>query len=113
MYFSDSVLRVGKHNHDPCENWPNKLSQVCYETDFVEKFVLPGQEVQFLWHVFPGASTTDRRKEIQKFSSAVEPENFRDRIICMSKFNDIERRRKEHKESCAKTVFFGFARVKH
>ena len=80
------------------------------ETDFVKKFDLSGQEVQFSWHVFPGASTTDLRKEIEKFLSAVEPENFRDRIIFMSKFNDIEYWRKEHKESCAQTVFLLCAR---
>ena len=50
-----------------------------------------GEVIEFEWTFFPGFSTLSSFQEIQKdlAEKNIEPENFQDRIIFMSMFNDI------------------------
>ena len=46
--------------------------------------------MEFEWNIFPGFSTLELVREVQKFMSNMgEPEQFQGRIIFMSMFNGI------------------------
>ena len=59
----------------------------------------------FEWKIFPGAKALNLLHEIQTDLQGkhVTPENFCDRIIFMSMFNDIVLEKKENEDSCALT----------
>ena len=61
-------------------------------------------QTEFDWKIFPGFTTLDILEEIQNYmqEQQCEPEQFTDRIIFMSMFNDIARREKENVEKCKK-----------
>ena len=51
---------------------------------------IDGEPMEFEWNIFPGFSTLELVREVQKFMSNMrEPEQFQGRIIFMSMFNDI------------------------
>ena len=62
---------------------------------------IDGAPIEFEWKIFTGFATLDILDEIQRFMNDLqcEPEHFNDRIIFMSKYNDIcmERTRKQKK----------------
>ena len=64
-----------------------------------------GEPIDFEWKIFPGATALDILHEIQADLQGkhVTPENFSDRIIFMSMFNDIELEGKDNEDSCALT----------
>ena len=46
--------------------------------------------MEFEWNIFPGFSTLELVREVQKFMSKMgDPEQFQGRIVFMSIFNDI------------------------
>ena len=53
---------------------------------------LDGEPIDFEWKKFQGFTTLTILREIQKdlARKKIEPDNFKDRIIIMSMFNDIE-----------------------
>ena len=57
------------------------------------------------WQIFQGATALDILHEIHADLQGkhVTPENFSDRKIFMSMFNDIELERKDNEHSCALT----------
>ena len=90
--FFDSVLCLGKMNENPTPNtvWERQLdwfkdSSQCRTLDTID-----GEPMEFEWNIFPGFSTLELVREVQKFMSKMgEPEQFQGRIIFMSMFNDI------------------------
>ena len=89
MAFSDSALCVGVSNPDlPITGQP-KMEDVWNEHGFVETINFAAREVQNIWHVFPGASTADIKKHIQKCLNGQKPQNY-EMIIFMSLLNDSE-----------------------
>ena len=52
---------------------------------------LAAREVQFIWHVFPGASPLEIKRHIREHLNVQNPGAFDERIMFMSRFNDIER----------------------
>ena len=78
--FSDSTLCVGVSNPDPSNNWSTK---------FVEQLNLTAPQVQFIWHVLPGASTVDTKEHSQNHLNGKNPNHFDERIIFMSMFNKV------------------------
>ena len=67
---------------------------------FFEQLNLVAREVQFIWHVLPGASTPDIRKYIRRCLNGQILEPFDERIIFMSMFNDIAWTKKGDTETC-------------
>ena len=52
-----------------------------------------GEPVVFEWKMFPGHTTTQLFQEVQTLMDdeiKVKPQNFQDRLIFMSIFNDID-----------------------
>ena len=101
--FSDSVLCLGKGESDPNFN-------CCLGTTvgMVQRFITiqntgqnrrrtDGIPVEY----FPGSTTLELVREVQKFMSQMgEPEQFTRRIIFMSMFNDIIWRKKDNETEC-------------
>ena len=77
-------------NPDPSNNQATTLEDVWSEHGFVVHFYSAAREVQFIWHVLPGASAFEIIQHIQKYLNKQNPESFDERIIFMSMFNDIE-----------------------
>ena len=90
--FSDSVLCLGKVTQNPTSStaWEQQLrwfkdSSQCRTLDTID-----GELMEFEWNIFPGFTTLELVREVQKFISKMgEPEQFQGRIIFMSMFNDI------------------------
>ena len=64
-----------------------------------------GEPTDFEWKIFPGAAALDILHEIQANLQGkhITTENFSDRIIFMSMFNDIVQDNKVNEDSCALT----------
>ena len=96
--YSDSVSCLGKM-HDPedaIKKWNDQVSTLKMCHTFRELQELDGEPIDFEWKIFPRATALDIIHKIQadlqgKHST---PENFSDRIIFMSMFNDIVLERK-------------------
>ena len=58
---------------------------------FKELNRMDGKPMDFEWKIFPGITTVGILNQFQKMMGELqcEPENFTDRIIFMSMFNDI------------------------
>ena len=66
---------------------------------------LVGEPIDFEWTSFPGASALDLLHAIQwdLEEKNTIPEDFSDRIILMSMFNDIDLDKKGYEDSCIPT----------
>ena len=58
--------------------------------------------IEFEWNILPGVTSLQILQKIQGDLQGrnIEPENFGDRIIFMSKFNDVDWTRKGYEEKC-------------
>ena len=57
--------------------------------------------MEFEWNIFPGSTTLELVREVQKFMGKMgEPEQFQGRIIFMSMFNDIIWGCKDNETEC-------------
>ena len=91
--FSDAVLKIGRQmlRSDPCEDWKYKLSDHWDGIELKEKFDSLCQKVRMIWHVYPGAKTTDLVRDITDVLNDTNPDKFYgEDIIFMSMFNDVE-----------------------
>ena len=60
-----------------------------------------GEPMEIEWNIFPGFSTLELVREVQKFMSNMgEPLQFQGRIIFMSMFNDIMWKSKDNEMEC-------------
>ena len=62
-----------------------------FDNYFSELNRIDGQPVEFEWKIFPRFTTVGILKKNERMMGEIqcEPENFTNRIIFMSKFNDI------------------------
>ena len=65
-------------------------------------FLIDGEPNELEWNIFPGRTSLEILRKIQKDlqEQSIEPENFEDRIICMSMFNDTDWTRRGNSEQC-------------
>ena len=63
---------------------------------------IDGKPMEFEWKIFPGFTTLGILEEIQKIMKDLqcEPEQFKDRIIFTSIYNDIVWREERSAEKC-------------
>ena len=101
----------------PCYAWRNARSRRCSKrwTDQVSTLKmcqtcrelqgLDGEPIDFEWKIFPRATALVILHEIQATLQGkhITPENFGDRIIFMSMFNDIILDKRGDEDSCALT----------
>ena len=90
--FSDSVLCLGRMGDDPNQSWRNKIKSYSETNFFSELNRIDGKTMEFEWMNLPGFKTAAILKEIQNKMGELQcdPADFKDRIIFMSMFNDIE-----------------------
>ena len=90
--FSDSVLSLGKMNPNPISKtiWERQLEWLKDSSQYRTLDTIDGEPMEFEWNIFPGFTTLELVREVQKLMSKMgEPEQFQGRIIFMSVFNDI------------------------
>ena len=100
--FSDSVLCVGKMGNDPSAAWKNKIEWYLENNHFKELNRIDGMQTEFGWKIFPVFTTLDILDEIQKIMEDIqcEPEQFNDRFMFMSMYNDVVWGEKGNTEKC-------------
>ena len=91
---ADSVLCVGWMEDGPRaaeRRWKGQVEDLRMYSSHQDAVGIHGEAIEFEWTFFPGFSTLSSFQEIQKdlAEKNIEPENFQDRIIFMSIFNDI------------------------
>ena len=89
--FSDSVPCVGKVGDEPIEVWKNKIRWYLENNHLKDLNRIDGKPTEFEWKIFTGFTTLDFLEKIQDLmeDQKCEPEQFNDRIILMSMYNDI------------------------
>ena len=66
------------------------------ETNYFSELTrIDGKPIEFEWKIFPGFTTAKMMDELQ-----CDPADFKDRIIFMSMFNDIEWEARGNEELC-------------
>ena len=101
--FSDSVLCLGKVNQNPTSNtvWEEQLGWFKDSPPYRTLDTIDGEPMEFEWNIFPGFTTLELVREVQKFVSKMgEPEQFQGRIIFMSMFNDITWGSEDNEQEC-------------
>ena len=101
--FSDSVLCLGEMNQNPTSNtvWVRQLGWFKDSSQYRALDTIDGEPLEFECNIFPGFSTLELVREVQKFMSKMgEPEQFQGRIIFMSLFNDIIWGYKDNETEC-------------
>ena len=102
--FSDSVLCLGKTNENPQSNyaWEDRLTWFKSSSEYRALDTIDSEPMEFEWNIFPGFTTLQLVREVQKFLStmSIQPEDFTGRIIFMSMFNDISWGSKENEKGC-------------
>ena len=91
--FSDSELCLGKMNQNPTSKtvWEQQLDWFKGSSQYRTLDTIDGEPMEFEWNIFPGLTTLELVREVQKFRSIMgEPEQFQGRMIFMSMFNDIK-----------------------
>ena len=100
--FADSVLCLGSMRDEPIEAWKNKIKWYLENYYLKDLNRIDGESMEFEWKIFPGFTTLDILEEIPKFMKDLqcEPEQFKDRIIFMSMYNDIVWGEQGNTEKC-------------
>ena len=89
--FSDSVLCFGKENPTSNTAWEQQLDWFKDSSQYRKLDTNDREPMEFEWNMFPGFTTLQLVREVQKFMSKMgdPPEQCKGRIIFMSMFNDI------------------------
>ena len=92
--YSDSFLFVGKMNDskDAITRWEGQVEEFKMYPSYKELSGIDGEAIEFDWNIFSGLSSLQILQEIQQDldRKIIQPEEFTDRIIFMSMFNDID-----------------------
>ena len=87
---------------DHIEPWKSKIKWYSENKHFKDMNRIDGMPTEFEWKIFPRTTTLDLLEKIQSLMTDLqcEPENFKNRIVFMSMYNDIEWTAKGNKEQC-------------
>ena len=92
--YADSVLYVGqvKEISGATERWKGQAEGLKKYSSYQDAVGVDGEPIEFEWKNFSGFSSLSILREIQKDleTKNIKPEDFKDWIIFMSMFNDIE-----------------------
>ena len=102
--YPDSMLCLGglDTHDDAIRRWKDHMSTLKMCSTFRELQGMDGEPIEFEWKLFPGSSALQVLHTIQKDLEGKDiiPENFSDRIIFMTMFNDIEFWKRGNEDSC-------------
>ena len=98
LVYSDSVLCLGKvsDHSEANRRWEGQVADFQLSASCEELLGRDGEPIELEWNTFTGLTSLQILQRIQNHLEKrnIEPENFGDRIIFMSMFNDIEWTRK-------------------
>ena len=96
------MLCVGKMGDGPIATWKSKIEWYSENNHFKDINRIDGMPTEFEWKIFPGITTLGLLEKIQSLMTdfQCEPANFKDKIIFMSMYNDMEWKAKGNKEQC-------------
>ena len=104
LVYADSVLCLGqmKDSKEAEERWKGQLGGLRLYPSYREAVGIDGEAIEFERTNFPGFSSLSILQEIQKDLARknIKPEEFKDRIIFMSMFNDINWSKGKNDEHC-------------
>ena len=96
------VLCVGQKRDTPeaIERWKGHVEGLRLYSSYQDAVGIEGEAIEFEWKNFPGFSSLSVLQEIQRDleKREIQPEEFKDGIIFMPMFNDIEWKTKD--ENC-------------
>ena len=102
--YSDSVLCFGKMliPSEANERWTGQVVDFQLSDSYAELLRNDGEPNEFEWNILPGLTSLQILQKIQDDLQGrlIEPEEFGDRIIFMSVFNDIDRTLKGNEGNC-------------
>ena len=102
--YSDSVLCLGKmqEHSEADERWKDHTQYFQHSNEHKAYFGITGEPIEVEWNIIPGHRTLQILQEIQDNKAACQtsPEEFEDRIIFMSMFNDIDWTQKRNSTEC-------------
>ena len=102
--FSDSVLCLGKiHQHpDANEAWKKRIEWITTSQSYRDFDGIDGEPTEFEWNIFSGFDTLQLCDKVKDLLSRLgeTPENFTERILFMSVFNDISCGTKDNEQEC-------------
>ena len=89
-----------KMGDDLIATWKRKIQSSSENNHFKDMNRIDGMPTEFEWKIIPGITALGFLDKIQKLMTDLqcEPENFKDRIIFMSMYNDIEWKAKGNKD---------------
>ena len=81
--YSDSVLCLGKlHNHSEAnETWRDQFSDFQRSNEYAELYGIDGEPLEFEWNMFPGFTSIEIVRQIQK---DLKTRQLKSRTICYS-----------------------------
>ena len=102
--YSDSVLCHGRIIHPSEANVKWKDQTQCFQqsNQYAEFSGSNGEPIEFEWNIFPGFTSIEILKHIQKDLTAwqVNPDHFEGGILCNSMLNDIDWTKNENYSEC-------------
>ena len=102
--FSDSVLCLGKIFENPESNDApgQRLGWIKSSQNYRNFDRIDGEPMEFEWNIFPGFNTLQLSEEVKSllYRLGETPDNFIERILFMSMFNDISCDKKDNEEEC-------------
>ena len=102
--YSDSVLRLGELSAlpDAAERWKGQLVDFQTTVSNQEFYGIDGELIEWKWNILPGLTSLAMLRKVQDHlqNSNIKPENFGDRIILMSMFNDTDWNTKNNEGEC-------------
>ena len=103
------MLCLGKIHEHPhsIKHWEGKVELFMKSREYRELIGIDGAPVELEWNIFPGHLTLGLVREIQKKMTeiTIRPEQFRDRIIFMSMYNDTDWTKDGKPQMCMSNSF--------
>ena len=87
---------------DPIATWKSKIKWYSENNHSKDMSRVDGMPTEFEWKIFPGITALGLLEKIQSLMTdfKCEPENFKNGIIFVSMYHEIERKAKGNKEQC-------------
>ena len=83
---------TGEETAKKIERWKGQVEGLWLFSSYQDAVGMDGEAIEFEWKIFPGFASLSILQEIQQDLARknIQPEEFKDRIIFMSMFKDIE-----------------------
>ena len=96
------ALERWTRTHNQIYAWEDRLTWFKSSSEYRALYRIDGEPMELEWNIFPGFTTLQLCNKVREFLSnmSTEPENFTERIIFMSMFNDISWGSEDNAKEC-------------